>query len=148
MILTVFFENLALVGPIILNFYRSLYAGDACQDITNNGRSWGYSDSDRQFAINMGLAFYTPEEVFPQLPLPSQLFEIPKVVLILVGPPGSSKTTCARHYSSLYPGFTHIESDQYKSDFKKIEKLYRQALSQNSKIFIDATNPTREEDYN
>lgn len=118
----------------------SIFCGDACQDFTNGGRSWGYSDSDRQFAINLGLPFFSVEEVFPQLQLPKELFEIPKVVLILVGPPGSSKSTFAKSHQD----FIHIESDAYKSNFPRIEKAFRQALSQNSKIIIDATNPTRQ----
>jgi bifunctional polynucleotide phosphatase/kinase len=116
----------------------SLYCGDACQDPTSD-RSWGYSDTDRQFAINMGLPFYSVEEVFPQILLPKELFEVPKVVLILVGPPGSGKSSFAKSH----PEFVHIESDKYKSNWLSIEKVFRQALSNNSKIFIDATNPTR-----
>lgn len=118
----------------------SLFVGDACQDTENFGRSWGYADSDRQFAINLGLPFFTPEEVFPQLALPKELFEIPKVVLLLVGPPGAGKS----EFSKSHPDFTHIESDKYKSNWNQIEKAFRQALSQGSKIMLDATNPTRE----
>lgn len=118
----------------------SLFCGDAVQDPTSLTRSWGYSDSDRQFATNIGLPFYTPEEVFPQIQLPNELFTIPKVVLILVGPPGSGKT----EYSKSHPDFIHIESDLYKSNITKIEKVFRQALSLQQRVIIDATNPTRE----
>lgn len=118
----------------------SLYCGDACQSTTNTERSWGYADTDRQFAINIGLPFYTPEEIFPQIILPKELFEIPKVVLILVGPPGAGKSSFAK----THPDFVHVESDAYKSNWPRIEKAFRQALSVNNKVMIDATNPTRE----
>ena len=70
----------------------SLFAGDACRDLENRNRSVGYSDSDREFAMNMGLPFFSIEEVFPQIQLPEEMFRIPKVVLVLVGPPGSGKS--------------------------------------------------------
>lgn len=117
----------------------SIYSGDACQDTTNAGRSWGYSDIDRQFALTLNLPFFTPEEVFAQLTLPPALFNIPKVVLILTGPPGAGKSTFARSH----PDFVHIESDIFRSNWNKIETAFRRALNQNQKIMIDATNPQR-----
>lgn len=122
----------------------SLFVGDACQDTDNPQLSWGYSDSDRQFAINMGLPFYSPEQVFPQLLLPAELFEIPKIVLILVGPPGSGKSSFSQAVIQKYPDFIHIESDKYGSNWQRVEKAFRQTLSQGKKIIIDATNPSRE----
>lgn len=118
----------------------SLYSGDATQDPNRPGTSWGYSDSDRQFAQNMGLPFYTPEEVFPQLVIPQEIFDTPKVVLILVGPPGSGKST----FTSSHKDFCIIESDAYRSNWNRIERAYRSALSENCKTMIDATNPSRE----
>jgi bifunctional polynucleotide phosphatase/kinase len=153
--LTQYFPQIVLLYSTEENVYRkpnigwaqylqflpgSLYVGDACQDPTQPQRSWGYADSDRQFAANLGISFYTPEEAFPQLALPQGLFDIPKLVLILVGPPGSGKSTFAR----THPDFIHIESDAYKSNWLRIEKAFRSALQQNAKIMIDATNPSRE----
>jgi len=118
----------------------SLSCGDACQDTSRRDRGWGYSNSDRQFALNMGLIFYSPEEVFPQLNIPDEIFLVSKVVLILVGCPGSGKTTFAQKLN----GFCHIESDAFKSNWSKIKKVYRAALSRQCPIILDATNPTRE----
>ena len=117
-----------------------LYVGDAVQDPTRPDRGWGYSDIDRQFAANMGLPFFSPEEVFPQLPLPPELFQIPKLVLILVGPPGSGKSSFARQLVS----FTHVESDAYKSNWSRIQRAFREALARNERVVIDATNPSRQ----
>lgn len=117
----------------------SFYCGDASQDPDQPNQSWGYKDSDRQLARNLGIDFYTPEEVFPQLVIPPEVF-IQTAVLILVGPPGCGKTTFSRHHSD----FFHLESDHYKSNWKKIREVYEKELASGNKIIIDATNPTRE----
>ena len=119
----------------------SFYVGDAVQDPSRPERSWGYSDSDREFATAIGLPFYSPEEFFPQLTIPPELFAVPKVVLITVGPPGSGKSTFAK----AHPDFVHIESDAYKSNWQSMQRALRQALSSGTtRVIIDATNPTRE----
>jgi len=115
----------------------SLYVGDAVQDPSRPERSWGYSDSDRQFAIALGLPYATPEEVFPQLALPPGLFDVPRTVFILVGAPGSGKSTFAR----THPDFIHIESDQYKSNWDRMRRALQNALTQGQKVMVDATNP-------
>lgn len=120
----------------------SLYVGDAVQDHSRPDRGWGYSDSDRQFALNVGLPFYSPEEVFPQLPFPDGLFEIPKLVLVLVGPPGSGKSTFGQTLAQ--QGFMHIESDTYKSNWNHIQRAFREALRNNNKVVLDASNPNRQ----
>lgn len=119
----------------------SLYVGDAVQDPTRPERSWGFSDVDRQFAMNIGLPFYTPEEVFPQLTLPSPLFQMSKLLLILVGPPGSGKSTLARQLAQL--GFVHVESDAYASNRSRIDRAVKEALAHNRQVVVDATNPSR-----
>uniref|UniRef100_A0A6C0IWF4 Uncharacterized protein n=1 Tax=viral metagenome TaxID=1070528 RepID=A0A6C0IWF4_9ZZZZ len=121
----------------------SLYVGDAVQDPSRPDRSWGFSDVDRQFAANIGLPFFTPEEAFPQLPLPPELFKIPRLLLILVGPPGSGKSTFARNLAETY-GFAQIESDYYGSNRSRIDRAVRDALAQGRQAVVDATNPSRQ----
>jgi len=120
----------------------SLYVGDAVQDASRPDRGWGYSNTDYEFAINLGLPFYSPEEVFPQLLLPEEILQLEKLALILVGPPGSGKTTFAQNLAKY--GFVHIQSDQYKSNWNRIQKAFRNALISNGKVIIDATNPGRQ----
>lgn len=118
----------------------SFYCGDACQQNDDTRQIWGYADTDRQFAINMNLPFYIPEEIFPQVVIPSYIFEVSKLLLILVGCPGSGKSTFARSLSNFY----HLESDKYKSNWNSIERVLQQQLQQGNKIVFDATNPTRQ----
>lgn len=116
----------------------SLYVGDAVQNSLRTDWCWGHSNTDYEFAQNLGLPFYPPEEVFPQIALPDELFNTPKQVLILVGSPGSGKT-----FFSQRLGWTHIESDAYGSNWPRIQKAFRAALAKGDRVIIDATNPSR-----
>lgn len=118
---------------------EGLFCGDAVQDISRPDRSWGYADSDRQFAINMGIAFFTPEEIFPQIKLPEALFTMPKLLLLLVGPPGSGKSTFAKRLGQV--GWALIESDVYKSNWSRMQKEIHNQLMQGRRVVVDATHP-------
>ena len=48
------------------------------------------------------IKFNYTQEVFLQLCLPKELFEIPKIVLILVGPPEAGKSTFAKSRSDFF----------------------------------------------
>ncbi|MHB2029576.1 MAG: AAA family ATPase, partial [Acidimicrobiales bacterium] len=114
----------------------SFYCGDAVQDNENKHRSWGYNDSDREFAKNMRLRFYSPEEIFE-----NKMIEIDEDVkcLILVGPQGSGKSTFAKNMN----GFIHIESDKYRSRWKNIAIEIAKFLKAGRRVIVDATNPSR-----
>lgn len=74
----------------------SFYCGDAL------GRSCDFAASDKDFAINSGLRFVSPETIFPfapriNLPLTPQLAQ---EIIVMVGYPGSGKSTYAKQITS------------------------------------------------
>jgi bifunctional polynucleotide phosphatase/kinase len=125
----------------IIPIKSGFYCGDAA------GRPQDFSDSDREFAGNIGVKFYLPEELFPkveriiegssdtvdQIELPSS-----KSMVILMGMPGSGKTTY--YQQSLNPlGYIHISRDELKT-IPKMKKMVREALFRDQLVAIDATN--------
>lgn len=70
----------------------SFFVGDSA------GRPQDANDNDKMFAYNIGLKFYTPEEIFPV-----NLIKTPKhdnYLFILIGMPGSGKADFYRKYLS------------------------------------------------
>ncbi|CAG8686270.1 10339_t:CDS:2 [Acaulospora colombiana] len=128
----------------------------------NASRDW--SDTDRKFAENIGLKFYTPEEFFDNdkiaMPfsysegfdpkkLPSDVPASPPLVtsneheiIIFVGFPASGKTTFARK-QLINNGYTHINQDTLKTKAKCI-KACEEALKKKTSVVIDSTNSTVE----
>ena len=130
----------------------TIYVGDAA------GRPGDHSTSDRHFAENSGLKFFTPEEFFlkqsvnlpvepwcPQdcLVQPIVLPEIPSdiKVLLLQGAPASGKTTIGRRLCE--KGWVCISQDELKT-LSKCLKAAEQELEQGNRIYIDRTHPSCE----
>jgi len=108
----------------------SFYCGDAA------GRSSDHSSDDILFASNIGVPFYTPEQIFPQ-----NIIIIPETqtMFIFVGMPGSGKTTYyTRELQSR--GWIHINQDTLKTR-SKVLAATRKALLEGKSVAIDATNP-------
>lgn len=119
---------------------ESFFVGDAL------GRKSDHSDCDKVFAENIGIKCYSPEEIFATS---STSIEIPIIplatspeIIIMVGYPGSGKTTIAKDISAKH-NYIHIARDIYKtpSKMKKIavEHMSLQSSSPPSIIF-DATH--------
>jgi bifunctional polynucleotide phosphatase/kinase len=122
------------------------YVGDAA------GRSGDHSNSDAAFAINAGVEFFTPEHFFdgkkneyflkePDIKI--KKFVMPKLlektVVMMVGRPGSGKSTIAEIIRKKTKG-NIFSNDISKNAFKE----YLAALDKNEKyIIIDNTNPSR-----
>ena len=121
-----------------------------------------FSNSDYKFAINCQFKFNTPEEFF--LDEKSEYPEIInklhnydtnnnehikfdvspnfKEVIVLIGSPGSGKTTFTENY--LVPkGYVRISQDSLKTKEKVVNCLI-QNIEKGNKIVIDSTNPQKD----
>lgn len=164
-------------GTVEIDLNGSFFVGDAAgrKKATSASSSakksvkGDHSCADRLFAINIGIQFYTPEEIFLdrkaepfEMPLfdprnvinnpPKTLFEPNTTVtppingqnemIVIVGFPASGKSTFVEDY--LIPkGFIHINRDNLKS-WQKCVKECEQSLSKGFSVVIDNTNPDRE----
>ncbi|EIM90535.1 PNK3P-domain-containing protein [Stereum hirsutum FP-91666 SS1] len=136
---------------------QSYYVGDGA------GRPTDFACTDRKFAINVGVRFYTPEEFFikaapaaynlpgfhvsslkqpstkpadapPIIPPGSP----PQEVVVFVGYPALGKSTFfKRHFLPL--GYVHVNQDTLKTRDKCV-KAVQEALSAGKSCVVDNTN--------
>ena len=123
------------------DFDKSFYVGDAM------GRVQDWSDSDKLFAINCGLKYKTPEELFlpkeenKKKTIPYNVEPNDKQELvIMVGFPGSGKTTLTTIFEK-YSNYSILHGDELKTETKIIKMLTKE-LENNKSVIIDATNPS------
>ncbi|KAF8506302.1 polynucleotide kinase 3 phosphatase-domain-containing protein [Gautieria morchelliformis] len=136
----------------------SFFVGDAA------GRPGDHSDSDRKWALNIGLPFFTPEEYFlgseptpfrlkgfdaslfpndgplfmpSSSPLVPQISKSPEVVLF-VGYPASGKSSFYRKYFQP-AGYQHVNQDQLKTRNKCV-KAVENSVSEGMSCVVDNTN--------
>lgn len=145
----------------------SFYCGDAAGRPKNYlpNHSADFNITDRYFAHNIGLSFYTPEEIFLKMNAfkyndpyqtelnlnlfyPSTPFDIPKTLttknknlIIMVGPPASGKTTLSKH--QIYSNYIYLNNDTIKNK-TKLDKYFVDAIQKNNNVIIDNTNPKLE----
>ncbi|CAG8490528.1 21222_t:CDS:10, partial [Racocetra persica] len=144
------------------------YVGDAAGRVKNwkFGAPSDWTDTDRKFAENIEINFYTPEEFFDNaeaapfsynnfnpkklprdVPLftPSSQLALPAgkcEMVILVGYPASGKSTFAKRWL-VNDGYVHVNQDALKTKQKCI-KACETALKENKSVVIDNTNPSIE----
>lgn len=125
------------IGDNTINKDESFFVGDAL------GRKIDFASSDRLFAENIGITVYPPENIFK---LKEINFEIPTIslsnepeVIILMGYPGSGKSTIAKQICKENPNYNYIERDIYKTPAKMKKKALEYIIDKKSIIF-DATN--------
>jgi len=144
----------------------SFYCGDAAGRPKDwkKGAKRDFSCSDRKFAANVGVTFYTPEEIFLEdnyeapfdwgsvnplvicQDIPQQTNKIVKYhaseleMIIMVGPPASGKSTFTeRHLVS--NGYQRVNRDTLGSAAKCL-KVAQEALTEGMSVVIDNTNPS------
>lgn len=114
---------------------KAFYVGDAA------GRPGDWADSDRVFAERLGIPFFTPEQIFPLEKSTRIQFQIPpskeREVVIMVGYPGSGKSTIARTLR----GYYIVDGDTYKTSTKMIAAAKQHP---DESIVFDSTAGTKE----
>lgn len=152
-------------GEAIINMEKSFYCGDAAGRPENWApkRKKDFSCSDRLFARNLGLNFYTPEEYFlghrsapfnlpdfdpavmPEAdaalidPPSAKLISSSQEILLMVGFPGSGKSFFCKEY--LIPaGYKHVNRDTLGS-WQKCVAAADAALKAGHSVVVDNTNP-------
>jgi len=127
-----------LVGNAKVSKEQSFFVGDAL------GRKGDWADSDKVFAQNIGLKCYSPEEMFATkhetetVEIPQLNLSDSKQVIIMVGYPGSGKSTIAKHICE-DERFVLIQGDVYKTSPKMI-KAASELVQEGKSIVFDATN--------
>lgn len=146
---------------------ESLYVGDAAgrPEKWAAKRKKDFSCSDRLFALNVGVKFYTPEEFFmlqkaapfnmpefdpraidtsaPLLDPPSaSITSKSQEVVLLMGFPACGKSFFSQTY--LVPkGYVHVNRDTLGT-WKKCVDMCAKSLRQGQSVVIDNTNPDKE----
>ncbi len=132
--------DLAITKPN-WNKKLSFFVGDAL------GRPNDFSNSDKEFAKNIGMICKSPEEVFPfahqDIPINTIVPSDNQEIIIMIGYPGSGKSTIANNIFGTNETYVIISGDELKT-IPKIIKNSKIALDNGKSIIIDATNPTKE----
>ena len=143
-----------------LNLEESIYVGDAAGRPKNwaPNKKKDFSCSDRLFAKNVGVNFYTPEEFF--LGQPQSRFELPQFdpskisyvereytfipplnqeLIIMVGSPASGKSYFVA--TQLIPkNYFHVNRDKLRT-WQKCVKATKDALVDGKNVVVDNTDP-------
>jgi bifunctional polynucleotide phosphatase/kinase len=92
-----------------------------------------WSDSDAAFAATIGATFVRPCDLFGSCLVPTPTEKL----VILMGSPGSGKSTTARRLVAA--GYVHIEQDAFSSK-SAVLKAVKAALAAGSSVVVDATH--------
>lgn len=116
------------------------FCGDASGP-TSEYPPYKWSDCDRKFAEAIGASFHEPLDVFPISRVPDA--PLIQTVSIMVGNPGSGKSSFARKLSEKESGLhVHIEGDVYKTRVKTLNAA-EAVLARGLSVIIDATHATK-----
>ena len=121
-----------------IDMNKSFYVGDAL------GRQGDWSDSDKKFAENINIKqIYSPDDLFAIADDEKIIIKEydKQEIIVLVGYPGSGKTTIANTFNS--KKYMVINGDIFKTS-KKMIKESEKYIKNNFSIIFDATNPSIE----
>ena len=126
-----------LVGSAKVDKEQSFFVGDAL------GGKGDWADSDKVFAQNIGLKCLSPEKMFAtkqvvEVPVPVLNLSDSKQVIIMVGYPGSGKSTVAKSVCA-NTSFALIQGDVYKTSPKML-KAALEHVKEGKSVVFDATN--------
>ena len=114
---------------------KAYYVGDAA------GRPGDWSDKDKVFATRLGTTFYYPEQIFSlekqetiKPPKPS----LTKEVVIMVGYPGSGKSTIAKELKTYH----RVDGDVLRTTKAMIDNA--ETYIANQSVVFDSTAGTKE----
>ena len=133
----------AVIGTKKWNKEASFFVGDAM------GRKDDWSNTDKLFAENIGIIAKTPEEIFPYIPIISPIIS-PNIsiedvatqeIIIMVGYPGSGKTSVIKDKFNENDQYTILSGDILKTSAKMIKNA-KTFLEDGKSVIFDATNPT------
>lgn len=147
------FEHIKNELKITIDKKGSFFVGDMA------GRSKDKEDTDRKFALNLGITFYTPEEFF--LNKNKELYKLKgyqldyigkdkkiklnniKEILVLSGYPGSGKSTLANKLIELNKNYKFFSRDKNGNKFLS---LLEKSMENNNPVIVEglfATNKSR-----
>jgi bifunctional polynucleotide phosphatase/kinase len=143
-----FWKLLLKKNTIDIDKSECFYVGDMAGRIKSDKFKKDRSDSDRKFAKNAGIKFYTPEEFFlgeserkweyegylldykQKNKLDMKQFNGNKKMILISGYPGSGKTTLAKTFES----YELFSKDLHG---RKIKKLIEDKLKENKNVIIE-----------
>lgn len=108
--------------------------GDAVS-ISDPFPPYRWSDSDAAFAAAIGASFIRPTELF--IPSPPVVPSSSQELMLLMGPPGSGKSTTGRMLAAA--GYIHVEQDTVGTK-AAVARAARDALATGKSVVIDATH--------
>ena len=158
-------EDYNLEGEGKIDYTKSFYIGDAAGREKTDKRKKDFATSDRNLAINIGIAFQTPEEFFlgaetepyehafepaefltaretnvttTSTTEPAFSKKHSQELIIFCGSPGAGKSTW--YWTHLQPlGFARVNQDTLKSRDKCL-KVARDYLAEGDSVCVDNTN--------
>lgn len=122
-----------------IDMTKSFFVGDAL------GRQGDWSDSDKKFAENINIKnIYSPDDLFDiidDIKKPIINLYDKQEIIVLVGYPGSGKTTIANTFDT--KRYIVINGDLLKNSEKMIKEAEKY-INDNYSVIFDATNPSIE----